>query len=251
MKFNESNNPMFGEKTYAKVETLERRRNGGGPFIEETSTMTVTGAVNKTFALVGLMMLTFGFGFIMPNMLYAVVGSIAAFIIYMVTAFKPHLAPTLAPAYALVQGLVVGTFSALFSYMYDGIIFQAFSLTIAILLSMLMIYKSGLIKVTSKFRMGVTMAVGSVMIMYVISAIGYFVGFEVPFLHEGGMIGIGLSLLIIGIASLNLLLDFDNFDKGEEMQMPKYMEWYFGMGLLFTLIWLYLELMTLIANLRE
>jgi len=116
---------------------------------------------------------------------------------------------------------------------------------------MLLVYKSGLIKVTKKFRMGVTMAVGAIMIVYLISWVGHFVGFTVPFIHENTPIGIAITVVIIGVAALNLLLDFDNFEKGEARKSPKYMEWYFGMGLLFTLVWLYIEFLRLLGKLQR
>jgi len=156
-----------------------------------------------------------------------------------------------APIFAMLEGLFVGTVSAVYASQFEGIMFQALTATIGVLLTMLMVYKSGLIKVTQKFRMGVSMAVGAIMLLYLVSWVGHFVGFTVPYLHEGGAIGIGLTVVIIGIASLNLLLDFDNFDKGEASEAPKYMEWYFAMGLLFTLVWLYVEFLRLISKLQR
>jgi len=251
MQFDNSNNPFFREKSVAKAkaETLKKRQ--GGPFFDPAIHMTVDGAVNRTFILIGLMMISFSAGFLFPSSLFLLGGGITAFIIFLITGFKPHIAPTTAPIYALVQGLFVGTASSIYASMYEGIIFQAFSLTVACLLTMLILYRSGLVKVTRRFRMGVSMAVGAVMIVYIIAFIGQFAGFTVPFLHEGGMAGIAITLVIIGIACLNLLLDFDNFDKGESMEMPKYMEWYYGMGLLFTLIWLYIELLNLLSKIRD
>jgi len=99
--------------------------------------------------------------------------------------------------------------------------------------------------------MGVSMAVGAIMIVYLISWIGSFAGFTVPFIHESGPLGIGITVAIIGVAALNLLLDFDNFEKGEQAGAPKYMEWYYGMGLLFTLVWLYVEFLRLLSKLRD
>lgn len=242
---------MFGDKTYARVETVKRKNNGGGPIFEGQYSMTAEGAINKTFVLVGILLFTFLFGFYTPNFLYISGGGIIAFIIYLVTSLKPHLAPMTAPVYAIVQGLFVGSVSAIYAGQYSGIVLQAFSLTIACLLMMMIIYKSGVIEVNAKFRMGVSMAVGAVMITYIISLVGYYVGFQVPYLHEGGMVGIGITSVIIVIACMNLLLDFDNFDKGEAQEMPKYMEWYFGMGLLFTLIWLYVEILRLLSKIRD
>jgi len=116
----------------------------------------------------------------------------------------------------------------------------------------LMVYKSGLIKVTKKFRMIISMAVGAIMITYLISWIGSLTGmFQVPFIHDSTPLGIGISVVIIAVASLYLLLSFDNFDKGEEMGAPKHMEWYFGMGLLFTLVWLYVEFLRILGKIQS
>ena len=116
---------------------------------------------------------------------------------------------------------------------------------------MLFVYKAGIITVTSKFRSGVIMATGAVVLMYVLSIVLSLFGINLPFLHEGGLMGIGISLVIIGIASLNLLLDFDNFDKGEQAGAPAHFEWFFAMGLLVTLVWLYIEILRLLAILAS
>ena len=157
----------------------------------------------------------------------------------------------LAPAYAAFEGLFVGAITAMYAYAFEGIIFHAVSLTVAILFMMLFIYKTGIIKVTEKFRMGVMMATGAVFIVYLASWILGMFGVSVPFLHQGGMLGIGISVVIIGIASFNLLLDFDNFEKGEKFGAPSYMEWFSAMGLLITLVWLYVEILRLLAILSS
>ena len=130
---------------------------------------------------------------------------------------------------------------------FSGIIFQAVTMTFALLFMMLFIYKAGIIKVTQKFRSGVIMATGAVMLVYIASFVLSMFGINMPYLHEGGMIGIGISVAIIGIASLNLLLDFDNFEKGEQYGSPKYMEWFSAMGLIITLVWLYIEILHLLS----
>lgn len=256
MKFGKSKNPMFSEKAMAKAkaEVLDgdlygNDNRGGGAIIEET--MTVSGAVNKTIMLTLVMLVVALFSYTSPNSLFMPVGALGAAAVYMFTSWKPQYSPITAPLFALLEGLFVGTISAIYAYQFEGIVFQAVSATIGVLLTMLMVYKSGLIKVTQKFRMGVSMAVGAIMILYLVSWVGHFVGFQIPYLHEGGAIGIGITVVIIGVASLNLLLDFDNFDKGEEAQAPKFMEWYFGMGLLFTLVWLYVEFLRLISKLQS
>jgi len=192
--FNKSTNPMFNEKNYTKVKTatVEERR-GGSPIYDESTSMTVAGAVNKTFMLTGLLMLTAFWSYLNPMQIFMPVGALGAAGVMMFTSFKPHLAPVTAPLFAVLEGLFVGTVSAIYAAQFGGIIFQAVSLTMATLLAMLMIYKSGLIKVTAKFRMGVSMAVGAIMITYLISWIGSFAGFQVPFIHDSTPLGIGIT----------------------------------------------------------
>lgn len=258
MKFGKSKNPMFSEKAIAKAKAevldgdMYGNNNRGGAIIEET--MTVSGAVNKTIILTMLMVAAALMAFTAPLSIYLPVGALGAAAVYMFTSFKPQYSTITAPLFAILEGLFVGTISAVYAAGFggvEGIVFQAITATIGVLLTMLMVYRSGLIKVTQKFRMGVSMAVGAIMLLYLASWIGHFVGFQIPYLHEGGMIGIGITVVIIGVAALNLLLDFDNFDKGEAAGAPKYMEWYFGMGLLFTLVWLYVEFLRLISKLQS
>ena len=238
MKFGKSNNPMFGEKAIAKAIELEIKRTSfGGNEGEAAEYMTVSGAVNKTFLLAGLLLLTALYSYTAPLSIYMPLGALGAAGVFMLTSFKPHLAPTTAPIFAILEGLFVGTVSAIYASTYEGIIFQAVSATMGVLFTMLMVYKSGLIQVTKKFRMGVSMAVGAIMIIYLISWVGSFVGFTIPYLHDSSALGIGITIAIIGVAALNLLLDFDNFEKGESANAPKFMEWYYGMGLVFTIVW--------------
>lgn len=251
--FNKSTNPMFKEGTFAKAKAETLKKENRGPLFmdDESTTMTVSGAVGKTFMLTGLLLVTALWSYLNPMSIFMSVGALGAAGVFMLTSFKPHLAPVTAPLFAILEGLFVGTVSAIYAAQFGGIIFQAVSLTIGTLLAMLMIYKSGLIKVTEKFRMGVTMAVGAIMITYLISWIGHFTGFEVPFIHDSTPLGIGITVVIIGVAALNLLLDFDNFEKGEEAGLEKYMEWFFGMGLLFTIVWLYVEFLRLLSKLQD
>ena len=256
MKFGRSNNPMFSEKAMAKAkaEVLDgdlygNNNEGGGAIIEET--MTVSGAVNKTIMLTLVMLVVALYSYSTPMSIFLPVGALGAAAVFLFTSFKPQYSPITAPLFALLEGLFVGAISAYYAFQFEGIILQAVTATVGVLLTMLMVHKSGLIPVTQKFRMGVSMAVGAIMLLYLVSWIGHFVGFEIPYLHEGGAIGIGITVVIIGVAALNLLLDFDNFEKGEQAGAPKFMEWYFGMGLLFTLVWLYVEFLRLISKLQR
>ena len=254
MDFGKSKNPMFSEKNLAKYqrhaagdEVLDR--GFGTSLVEEN--MTVSGAVNKTFILAAVLLVSALFSYTAPLQIYLPIGALGAAGVYFYTSFKPQHSAITAPIFALLEGLFVGTISAIYAAQFAGIIFQALTATIGTLFMMLMIYRSGLIPITEKFRMGVSMAVGAVMLVYLASWIGHFVGFEIPYIHENGTIGIGITVVIIGVAALNLLLDFDNFDKGEAAKAPKYMEWFFGMGLLFTLVWLYVEFLRLISKLQS
>lgn len=233
-RFTESSNPMMKD-------VLDRE------LVGSTNVMTAQGAVNKTFILFFIMLAGAAVGYLFQSQILLWGGMIGGAIIYFITSRNPEKSGTLAPLYAFVEGLFVGTVTAIYAYMFDGIIMHAVSLTFAILFMMLTLYKTGVIKVTEKLRSVVSVAVGAVMLVYLINIVLYFIGIPVTFMHDGGPIAIGISLVIIGIASMNLLLDFDNFDKGEDQRAPKYMEWYFGMGLLFTLIWLYIELLRLLS----
>ena len=239
--FGSSNNPAF------KEEVIRRHAEE----YELENTMTVNGAVNKTailsFILVGTAI--FGYGITNPIIMWG--SAIAALIAVIVASFKTQWSPIIAPIYAAFEGIFVGAISAIYAAAFSGIVFQAISLTIAILFAMLFIYKTGIIVVTNKFRNGVIMATMGVFLVYLLTWILRFFGINMPFIHEGGTMGIIISLVIIGIASMNLLLDFDNFEKGEEYGAPEYMEWYFGMGLLITLVWIYIELLRLLAKISS
>lgn len=250
-KLFETRNPVFNENTLKKMDKTINRQ---GPITRrgDSTTMTVSGAVNKTLFLFGLMMITTMLSWMMPTKFLLIVGAIGGLIAVIACSFKPQWSPTLAPGYALFEGLFLGTVSYYYAVAaYPGIIVQAVGLTFGTLLMMLLIYRSGLIKVTQKFKMGVFMATGAIFFVYMLSWIGSFVGFQIPYLHEGGMMGIGISLVIIGVAALNLLIDFDMFEKGEQHQAPKYMEWFAGMALLVTLVWLYVEFLRLLSKLNR
>lgn len=247
-KFNKSSNPFLKEDNYknaAQSEVLD------GEMVYSGEVMTVNGAVNKTLVLSAILLFTTVISYAMMNPILMWGGAIGGLVVVIISMFKKEYSPTLAPLYAALEGLFVGGISATYAYMFDGIIFQAVTLTFGLLFMMLFIYKAGIIKVTEKFRSGVIMATGAVLLVYVLNFVLSLFGINVPFLHEGGMIGIGISVVIIGIASLNLLLDFDNFEKGEAYEAPKYMEWFFAMGLIITLVWLYLEILHLLAMLSS
>jgi uncharacterized YccA/Bax inhibitor family protein len=167
------------------------------------------------------------------------------------TIFKPKFARVTAPLYALAQGLLVGAITHLYEIQSDGIAIQAVGLTAGVFAMMLFLFATRIIKVTDKLRTGIVAATGAVCVVYLISIVASLFGAEVPFLHESSLIGIGISLVIVGVAAANLLLDFDFIERGIQAGAPRYMEWYAAFGLMMTLIWLYLELLRLLSKLRS
>jgi uncharacterized YccA/Bax inhibitor family protein len=221
-------------------------------------TMTLSGAVNKTFILLILVVLgaswtwrlffSQGIERVMP-MVWA--GTLGGLGIAMFTIFKPTWSPALAPAYALVEGLAVGGISAFFEARFPGIVIQAVVLTFGTLFVLLVAYRSGFIKVTDNLRLGIVSATGAIALVYVISLFGRLLfGWQMPFIHESSPMGIAFSVFVVIIAALNLVLDFDFIERGHGVA-PRYMEWYAAFGLIVTLVWLYLEILRLLAKTRR
>ena len=177
--------------------------------------------------------------------------AIAGFVLARVTIFKPKFARVTAPLYAVAQGLFVGAISKLYEVRFDGIVLQAVGLTIGVFVMMLVLYATGTIRVTDKLRKGIFAATGAIMIVYLATIVARLFGADIPMIHDSGPVGIGFSLVVVGIASANLLLDFDFIERGVKMGAPRYMEWYGAFGLMVTLIWLYLELLRLLSKLRS
>lgn len=254
--FLKSRNPIIGQKVLESKLTKSsiappQDTTNSHIITDNEGVMTMDGAINKSLVLLGILLCSTVISYTMPSTFLMWTGIIGGLIAVLVASFKPHTSPIAAPVYAAFEGLFVGSISAVFAMQFEGIVFQAVSLTLGTLFMMLIIYKTGIIKVTEKFKTGVMMATGAIFLMYMISIIGSFVGFNVPYLHEGGMMGIGLSLVIIGVASLNLLIDFDAFEQGVKAQAPKYMEWFVSLGLIVTIVWLYIEFLRLLSKLNQ
>jgi uncharacterized YccA/Bax inhibitor family protein len=213
--------------------------------------MTVEGAVNKTFLLMAILLVTAVFNYEAQNPLFTMVGAIGGLIVAIITAFRQQNANVLAPIYAALEGLFVGGITAMYASAVSGIVFQALTLTISVLLIMLFLYKTRIVKVTAGLRTGIIMATSAIALLYLVSFALSFFSISVPYIHEGGMIGIGFSLFVVGLAAMNLLLDFDNFERGEQIGAPKSMEWYSAMGLLITIVWLYVEILRLLSKLSR
>jgi len=230
-------NPALSEKTFRDV-----ARTGDG-------VMTLQGTVNKT----GLGILIVAAGAIVTwNMQQPIalllLGAIGGAILGFVTVFKKTWAPITTPLYAFLEGLVLGAISRMYDQQVEGIVPIAVGLTMGTLGALLLAYTSRLIKVTENFRLGVFAATGGIALLYLVSFVLGFFGIRIPLIHEAGIVGIGFSLVVVVIASLNLVLDFDFIERGAAMGAPKYMEWYAAFGLLVTLIWLYLEILRLLAK---
>ena len=214
--------------------------------------MTLDGAVNKTGILLSL---CFGGAFVGWNIPTLMIpAAIVGFVLALVTIFRsPAKAGSTAPLYALSQGIFLGGITMIFETQFPGIAIQAIGLTFGILASLLFCYKSGIIKPTENFRLMVFSATVGIGIVYLVSILINLFGSgeQVMMIHSSGPVGIGFSLFVVGIASLNLVLDFDFVEEGAEKGMPKYMEWYGAFSLMVTLIWLYMEILRLLAKLRR
>jgi uncharacterized YccA/Bax inhibitor family protein len=222
-------------------------------------TMTLDGTVNKT----GILLVcagasaTWAWHVFMQNRSAASVlplmwiGLIGGLIFAMITIFKKTWAPVTAPVYSVLEGLALGSISAVLEVRYPGIAMQSVGLTFGTLLVLLVAYRSGLIPVTQKFRLGIVAATGAIMLLYIAEMILGFFGVHFSSINGNGMIGIGFSVVVVTIAALNLVLDFDFIESGVRAQAPKYMEWYGAFGLMVTLVWLYIEILNLLAKVRS
>lgn len=220
--------------------------------------MTINGTVNKTGLMLLLLIASASYtwsqfmeGNVEAMSLWMTVGIIGGLVVAMVTVFKRTWAPVTAPLYAVLEGFALGGLSAVLEASYPNIVIQAVALTFGTAGSLLVAYKSGVIKATENFKLGVFAATGGVALVYLVGMIMGFFGASIPYIHENGLIGIGFSLVVVVIAALNLVLDFDFIEKGAEAGAPKYMEWYAAFGLMVTLIWLYIEILRLLSKLNS
>jgi len=237
-------NPLFNEKAYEQ--TLSRARVG--------EAMTLQGTINKTFALLFLCVVAGMFAWKNYQAIagYTTFIAIATFIVAMIVIFRKTSAPILAPVYAVGEGLVLGIISAAYNVTYQGIVAQAISITLLVFVLMLFLYKTGIIKVTRGFVIGVTAATGAIALFYLGSWIVGFFGVHVPYFTSTSNLSIGVNVVICIVAALNFALDFHFIDQlTTQVTAPKYMEWYAGFSLMVTLVWLYLEILRLLARTRN
>jgi len=217
-----------------------------------TEVMTLSGTVNKTAFSLLITIAAAYWSWQHPAMgAYYIPFILAGLVVALIITFKKTLAPCLTPVYAIVEGLALGSISLFAETMYPGIVFQAVSLTFGTLFCLLMAYKSGWIKATENFKLGVVAATGAIFFVYLLSFILSFFGVSMSFMHDSSPLSIGISVVIVVVAALNLVLDFDFIENAAESgQVPKYMEWYGAFGLLVTLIWLYIEILRLLMKLQ-
>lgn len=249
--FRRSGNPVLRNKALSQT-------------VAAGDAMTVNGTIGKTAILLVLVVITAGWiwgqfyaaptpqaglNVVQP---YLWGGLIGGLVLALITIFAPRWSGVTAPLYAIAEGFALGGISAMFELRYPGIVIQAVGLTFGTLAVMLALYRTGVIKVTRKFRMGVMMATGAIFLVYLVDfVLNSFTSISVPYLHSGGAIGIGISLLIVGVAALNLVLDFDFIERAAAARAPKAMEWFGGFALLVTLVWLYMEFLRLLGQTRR
>jgi len=243
-------NPALNNKTF---QSLPKART-------KAERMTIQGTANKTGIMLLLLIIPamyvwnqfFATGANPASVIpFTIGGAIGGLIVAMVTIFKKTWAPVTAPIYAVLEGAFLGGISAIFEAQYPGIVLQAVLLTFGTAFGLLMAYRSGLIQATENFKLGVAAATGGIFLVYMATFILGFFNINIPYIHGSGTIGIAFSVFVVIIAALNLVLDFDFIESGAEQGAPKYMEWFAAFGLMVTLIWLYIEILRLLAKLAS
>ena len=241
-----SNNPVLKERMFAGQ-------------VAAGEAMTIQGTVNKTGLLLLFVVVTAAWTWGLSHsetpeaaIPWMLGGLLLGFVTALVTVFKNNWAPITAPIYALCEGLALGGISAMFNRAYPGIAIQAVSLTFGVLAVLLLAYKAGIVRATRGFKLGVIAATGAIMLVYLANMVmALFFHTQMSFLYSSTPLGIGISVVIVIIAALNLILDFDLIETGARMGAPRYMEWYGAFALMVTLIWLYLEILRLLAKTRR
>lgn len=251
MNFNKTSNPTLGEKIIKDY-----------AFAATDGAMTVQGTINKIALLLALVIAGAVFtwaktmsgvetGSVVGVQGWMIGGSFSAFILALIITFKKNLAPILSPVYAICEGLCLGALSAYFEVMFPGLVMRAVLLTFSVLFGMLFMYKVQIIKVTQRFRAIVLAATVGIALAYLISFILSLFGVNMGFMLGGGSFGLIISLVVVAVAALNLVLDFDFIEKGTEAGLPSFFEWYGAFGLMVTLIWLYIEILRLLATIAS
>ena len=255
MNLTKSSNPVFGKNIFSQSATSS-----------EDGVMTVNGTMNKTGLMLLIVIFAASFtwrkffgdfspttpGEIPPGVMgWMLAGGIGGFITALITTFSPRRAAMTAPIYAVFEGLFLGAISAMFEAKFPGLVMRAVSLTFGVFLIMLMLYRSGTIRATDTFKKVIFAATGGIALVYLVSFIAGMFGANLGFMHDSSLLSIGISLVVVVVAALNLILDFDMISQGSNARAPKYMEWYGAFALMVTLIWLYMELLRLLSKLAS
>jgi uncharacterized YccA/Bax inhibitor family protein len=217
-----------------------------------TSTMDLHGTVNKTGILLLICIGSAAFAWVTPAVQGLIfVPLILALVFCLVAVFKPQTSPFTAPAYAVCEGLVLGAVSQMINFHMPGIVANAILLTFSILALFLVLYATRIVRVTNGMRIAIIAATLGIFVVYAIDMLLRLFGVSIPFIHDNGPVGIGISLFICAIAAFNFFLDFDAIERFIQAGSPKYMEWYCGLSLLITLVWLYLEILRLLSKFQS
>lgn len=237
-------NPVFSDKNLSTVRTFD-----------EDSTITVYGTVLKILLLLVCTAIPFvaiwtqvAHGFMDKVMLYGVVGAVVAFVLAFFIIASPKTACFFAPVYAFCEGLFLGAISAILEMQFKGIAYQAVALTFLCFFTMLLLYSSRLIQNTPKFKKVITIVMSTILVVYLFNFIGYFFHFTIPLVYSSDAWGLGFSILVVIVASLTFISDFDNIERAVIYCYPKSSEWYFAFGIMTGLVWLYLELLNLLSK---
>ena len=241
-----SSNPMLRDSIYEKAYALTEKP------------MTVAGTMNKLLILSLVMIIAaaavyyqFSMGRYDYVQIMMTAGIIIGFILAIVISFKQDSAPYLAPLYAFSQGAFISGISCFFEKIYDGIVMQAISITFLVVFSMALLFKTGLIKATEKFRSVIFITTLTIAIFYIVSFILMLCGISIPYYTSTSPLAIAVNVVIAGIAALNLIIDFDFIERGVHAPLPSHFEWYGAFGLLVTVLWLYIEILRLLSRTRS
>lgn len=244
----QTNNPAFSGTIFGDWERAERR----------SEVMTVAGTAGKALALLMILFATAAFTWVKMDQRElaqgAILGSaIGGLVLFFVTVFNKRWAGVTAPLYAACEGVLLGAISRVFEARYQGIVLQAVALTGATTFAMLLVYATGLIRVTGRLAAGITAATGALALFYLGAMLMSVFGMRggVDLINSSSGLGLAISLFAVGLAAFNLLLDFDFIEQGARYEAPKYMEWYGAFGLMVTLIWLYMEILRLLRKLQD
>ncbi len=248
----QSGNPALNKNTFLDV-------GSGSLSARGDDVMTINGTVNKTGMLLILVLVGAMYAwsrYAGPDSISTLAplvigGAIGGLVLALITAFKKTWAPVTAPLFALVEGVFIGGLSAIFEARYPGVVVQAVGLTFGTMAAMLIAYRSGLIRATEKFKLGVVAATGGILLLYLAQFVMGFFGHSMGFISGNGFMAIAFSAVVVVIAALNLILDFDLIESGAQAGAPKYMEWYGAFALVVTLVWLYLEILRLLSKLQS